>query len=53
MGWQHGKGLGAKENGVTEHVKVSYKNDSKGNHLTLISNMFMHFIIDHCLRYWL
>lgn len=30
MGWTHGKGLGAKENGVTEHIKVSYKNDSKG-----------------------
>ncbi|XP_018573338.1 dual specificity protein kinase splB [Anoplophora glabripennis] len=30
MGWQHGKGLGAKEDGITEHVKVSYKNDSKG-----------------------
>ncbi|CAH1977782.1 unnamed protein product [Acanthoscelides obtectus] len=30
MGWKHGKGLGAKENGITEHVKVSYKNDSKG-----------------------
>ncbi|VEN48875.1 unnamed protein product [Callosobruchus maculatus] len=30
MGWKHGKGLGAKEDGITEHVKVSYKNDSKG-----------------------
>ncbi|CAG9863004.1 unnamed protein product [Phyllotreta striolata] len=30
MGWKHGKGLGAKENGITEHVKVSYKNDSAG-----------------------
>lgn len=30
MGWQHGKGLGANEDGITEHIKVSYKNDSKG-----------------------
>ncbi|KAI4454692.1 g patch domain containing protein [Holotrichia oblita] len=30
MGWKHGKGLGAKENGVTDPLKVSYKNDSKG-----------------------
>ncbi|KAJ8956330.1 hypothetical protein NQ318_015068 [Aromia moschata] len=30
MGWQQGKGLGAKEDGITEHIKVSYKNDSKG-----------------------
>lgn len=30
MGWSKGKGLGAKENGITEHVRVSYKNDSKG-----------------------
>ncbi|ERL90269.1 hypothetical protein D910_07621, partial [Dendroctonus ponderosae] len=30
MGWSSGKGLGAKENGMTEHIKVSYKNDSQG-----------------------
>lgn len=30
MGWSQGKGLGAKEDGIIEHVKVSYKNDSKG-----------------------
>ncbi|XP_060533676.1 G patch domain-containing protein 4 [Cylas formicarius] len=30
MGWTSGKGLGAKENGITEHVKVAYKNDSQG-----------------------
>ncbi|KAL3270739.1 hypothetical protein HHI36_021264 [Cryptolaemus montrouzieri] len=30
MGWSAGKGLGAKEDGITEHIKVSYKNDSKG-----------------------
>lgn len=32
MGWQHGKGLGAKEDGMTEHVKVSYKNDTQGKY---------------------
>ncbi|XP_072387575.1 uncharacterized protein [Diabrotica undecimpunctata] len=30
MGWQSGKGLGAKEDGIKEHIKISYKNDSKG-----------------------
>lgn len=30
MGWTSGKGLGKQENGVTEHVKVSLKTDSKG-----------------------
>lgn len=30
MGWKSGKGLGANEDGMTDHVKVSYKNDSKG-----------------------
>lgn len=30
MGWSQGKGLGLKENGMTEHVKLTYKNDSCG-----------------------
>lgn len=30
MGWSHGKGLGANEDGMIEHIKVSHKNDSKG-----------------------
>ncbi|XP_044740896.1 G patch domain-containing protein 4-like [Chrysoperla carnea] len=30
MGWSKGKGLGANEDGITEHVKVSFKHDSKG-----------------------
>ncbi|XP_018334765.1 uncharacterized protein PF07_0021 [Agrilus planipennis] len=30
MGWKEGKGLGAREDGLKEHIKVSYKNDSKG-----------------------
>ncbi|XP_049885673.1 PIN2/TERF1-interacting telomerase inhibitor 1-like [Pectinophora gossypiella] len=30
MGWSEGKGLGAKENGIVEHVVARYKNDDKG-----------------------
>ncbi|XP_063370768.1 PIN2/TERF1-interacting telomerase inhibitor 1 [Cydia amplana] len=30
MGWSAGKGLGAKENGIVEHVVARYKNDDKG-----------------------
>ncbi|CAK1545498.1 unnamed protein product [Leptosia nina] len=30
MGWSSGKGLGAKENGIVEHVIAKYKNDDKG-----------------------
>ncbi|XP_034178163.2 uncharacterized protein LOC117603282 [Osmia lignaria lignaria] len=30
MGWTSGKGLGANEQGMTEHVRVSVKNDKSG-----------------------
>ncbi|KAJ3209408.1 hypothetical protein HK099_008517 [Clydaea vesicula] len=30
MGWEQGKGLGAKSDGISEHVKVSYKKDTLG-----------------------
>lgn len=30
MGWSAGKGLGAKENGIVEHVVARYKNDDRG-----------------------
>ncbi|XP_076659340.1 uncharacterized protein LOC143362758 [Halictus rubicundus] len=30
MGWTSGKGLGANEQGMTEHVRVSFKNDASG-----------------------
>jgi len=30
MGWSKGKGLGAKEDGKREHIRVSMKNDNKG-----------------------
>lgn len=30
MGWTSGKGLGANEDGMTEHIRVSYKNDTQG-----------------------
>lgn len=29
MGWKPGLGLGAKEQGITEQIKVAYKNDKK------------------------
>ena len=30
MGWSEGKGLGAKEDGVTAHVKVSKRRENLG-----------------------
>jgi len=30
MGWKDGKGLGVKEDGITTHVRIKKKNDSKG-----------------------
>lgn len=30
MGWTNGKGLGVNEQGITEHVRVSFKNDTAG-----------------------
>ncbi|XP_045466788.1 interaptin-like [Harmonia axyridis] len=30
MGWSAGKGLGANEDGMTDHIRVAYKNDTKG-----------------------
>ena len=30
MGWEEGKGLGANEDGMTEHIKVRFKDDTKG-----------------------
>ena len=30
MGWAEGKGLGANEDGMQEHVKVSLKRDNLG-----------------------
>ena len=30
MGWEKGKGLGANEDGQTEHIKVQIKNDKTG-----------------------
>ena len=33
MGWTSGKGLGAKEQGMTEHVRVKVKNDQVGKQI--------------------
>ena len=31
MGWESGKGLGAKEDGSTEHIKSAKRRDNLGN----------------------
>ena len=30
MGWKEGKGLGAREDGDTEHIRIKKKEDNKG-----------------------
>ncbi|KAH9496265.1 hypothetical protein Btru_012898 [Bulinus truncatus] len=30
MGWEKGKGLGAKEDGMKDHIKAAYKSDTRG-----------------------
>ncbi|KAB0791751.1 hypothetical protein PPYR_03551 [Photinus pyralis] len=30
LGWKEGKGLGKQQHGITEPIKISYKNDNKG-----------------------
>ena len=30
MGWEEGKGLGSKEEGTREHIKVKVKRDNQG-----------------------
>lgn len=42
MGWSKGKGLGAKEDGIKEHVRVSFKNDSKGMNLEILNYYYFH-----------
>lgn len=44
MGWKHGKGLGAKENGVTDPLNVAYKYDNKGNNSTFPVTTFLSII---------
>lgn len=31
FGWSEGKGLGVKEDGISDHIKVDYKFGNKGN----------------------
>lgn len=45
MGWQQGKGLGAHENGITENIKVSYKNDSQGKIIHLLKKCILLFTV--------
>ena len=39
MGWKKGKGLGAHEDGNTEHVQVHVKNNTKGRDYQVIFDM--------------
>jgi hypothetical protein len=33
MGWSNGKGLGAQEQGIVEHIRVKVKNDQVGEQI--------------------
>lgn len=50
MGWSKGKGLGAKEDGITEHIRVSYKHDSKGSFLTYLFLICLKYFDFFCVR---
>lgn len=45
MGWEKGKGLGAKEDGMTEHIKVKFKQDNKG--IGYNNNEYENVWLDH------
>ncbi len=45
MGWEQGKGLGAKEDGMTENIKVKYKSDTKG--VGFNNNEYENVWLDH------
>jgi Pin2-interacting protein X1 len=30
MGWEEGKGLGSKEDGIRDYIKIKFKDDTKG-----------------------
>ena len=55
MGWTVGKGLGAKEQGATEHVKVKVKNDQVGKY-RLFNDFFTQqtiSIYNFICRHWI
>lgn len=43
MGWTAGKGLGLKEQGISEPIRIGYKNDTKGT--TLKKNLISSLLI--------
>ncbi len=45
MGWEQGKGLGAKEDGMIENIKVKYKSDTKG--VGFNNNEYENVWLDH------
>lgn len=39
MGWSSGKGLGAQEQGMTDHVRVKFKEDQGGKEFKSIDKI--------------
>ena len=52
MGWEQGKGLGAKEDGIREHIKIKFKDDTKGLKCVVLF-LFNSYDDYYCLRRWL
>lgn len=36
MGWSKGKGLGINEQGITRHIHISQKNNTKGKYMKFV-----------------
>lgn len=46
MGWSKGSGLGREEQGIKEHLTVKFKDDSKGNWLSVsVVTPFMKYVV--------
>lgn len=51
-GWSKGQGLGANEDGMTEHIKIRAKSDGKGKTTTpmamLLYYSYIHVLLVQC-----